>query len=150
AAIFGTALATMLPAIQFGGLINPVSSLEGVGAVLGRIYPTGPFLTISRGTFDKALIANALGIPFYVCAPLSTFDFSLSSGDQIVIEERAEEEVTMVGRTRLAPKGSVVLNPSFDMTPAKYVTGFITEAGVLLPSEIDKVRKVRFEEAGQL
>jgi hypothetical protein len=96
------------------------------------------------------LIANALGIPFFVCAPLSTFDFSLSSGDQIVIEERAEEEVTMVGRTRLAPKGSVALNPSFDMTPAKYVTGFITEAGVLLPSEIDKVRKVRFEEAGQL
>jgi ribosome-dependent ATPase len=55
AAIFGTSLATMLPAIQFSGIINPVSSLEGVGAWLGRIYPTGPFLIISRGTYSKAL-----------------------------------------------------------------------------------------------
>jgi len=55
AAIFGTSLATMLPAIQFSGIINPVSSLEGMGAVLGRIYPTGPFLIISRGTYSKAL-----------------------------------------------------------------------------------------------
>jgi ribosome-dependent ATPase len=55
AAIFGTSLATMLPAIQFSGIINPVSSLEGLGAVLGRIYPTGPFLIISRGTYSKAL-----------------------------------------------------------------------------------------------
>ena len=55
AAIFGTSLATMLPAIQFSGIINPVSSLEGFAAILGRIYPTGPFLIISRGTFSKAL-----------------------------------------------------------------------------------------------
>ncbi len=55
AAIFGTSLATMLPAIQFSGIINPVSSLEGFAAVLGRIYPTGPFLIISRGTYSKAL-----------------------------------------------------------------------------------------------
>lgn len=55
AAIFGTALATMLPAIQFSGIINPVSSLEGVGAVIGQIYPTGPFLIISRGTYAKGL-----------------------------------------------------------------------------------------------
>jgi ribosome-dependent ATPase len=55
AAIFGTSLATMLPAIQFSGIINPVSSLEGLGAVLGRIYPTGPFLIISRGAYSKAL-----------------------------------------------------------------------------------------------
>jgi len=55
AAIFGTALATMLPAIQFSGIINPVSTLEGVGAVIGKIYPTGPFLTISRGVYAKAL-----------------------------------------------------------------------------------------------
>jgi ribosome-dependent ATPase len=55
AAIFGTSLATMLPAIQFSGIINPVSSLEGVGAVIGHIYPTGPFVLISRGTYGKAL-----------------------------------------------------------------------------------------------
>jgi ribosome-dependent ATPase len=55
AAIFGTSLATMLPAIQFSGIINPVSSLEGFAAVMGRIYPTGPFLLISRGAYSKAL-----------------------------------------------------------------------------------------------
>ena len=114
-----------------------------------RITANGDFAN-KIGTFDKAVLANTFGIPFYVCAPLSTFDFSLTSGEQIVIEDRAEEEVTMMGRTRLAPKGSAALNPSFDMTPAKYVTGFITEAGVLLPSEIGKVRKFRLEEAGRL
>ena len=55
AAIFGTALATMLPAIQFSGIINPVSSLEGAGALIGQIYPTGPFLIISRGAYSKGL-----------------------------------------------------------------------------------------------
>jgi len=55
AAIFGTALATMLPAIQFSGILTPVSSLEGLGAWIGKVYPTGPFLTISRGVFSKAL-----------------------------------------------------------------------------------------------
>ena len=125
---------------------------EGVDMVIvgaDRITANGDFAN-KIGTFDKAVLANTFGIPFYVCAPLSTFDFSLTSGEQIVIEDRAEEEVTMMGRTRLAPKGSAALNPSFDMTPAKYVTGFITEAGVLLPSEIGKVRKFRLEEAGRL
>ena len=55
AAIFGTAIATMLPAIQFAGLIDPVSSLEGTGAVIGKLYPTTYFLIISRGTFTKDL-----------------------------------------------------------------------------------------------
>ncbi|WP_324732344.1 ribosome-associated ATPase/putative transporter RbbA [Pseudomonas paeninsulae] len=55
AAVFGTAIATLLPAIQFSGLIYPVSSLEGVGALIGNIYPTSHFLVISRGTFSKAL-----------------------------------------------------------------------------------------------
>ena len=75
AAIFGTALATMLPAIQFSGLINPVSSLEGVGAVLGQIYPTGPFLTISRGTYSKALGVTDLWncfVPLLLIIPVLT------------------------------------------------------------------------------
>ena len=75
AAIFGTALATMLPAIQFSGLINPVSSLEGVGALLGKIYPTGPFLIISRGTYSKALGFAELWpyfIPLLIVIPVLT------------------------------------------------------------------------------
>jgi ribosome-dependent ATPase len=75
AAIFGTALATMLPAIQFSGLINPVSSLEGMGALMGQIYPTGPFLIISRGTYSKALGLTDLWtyfIPLLVIIPALT------------------------------------------------------------------------------
>ena len=55
AALFGTALLTILPAVQFSGLIDPVSSLEGVGALIGQIYPTTHFVTIARGTFSKGL-----------------------------------------------------------------------------------------------
>lgn len=65
AAVFGTAIATLLPAIQFSGLINPVSSLEGLGAMVGKVYPTAQFLTISRGIFSKALDVQALG-PYFL------------------------------------------------------------------------------------
>jgi len=125
---------------------------DGVNVVLvgaDRVAANGDFAN-KIGTFEKAVLAHELGIPFYVCAPLSTFDFSIASGEDIVIEDRGEDEVTMVGSERLAPEGSPALNPSFDMTPARYVTGFITEAGVLLPNEVDRVRKFRFQEAGDL
>lgn len=91
------------------------------------------------GTFEKAIIARELGIPFYVAAPSSTFDRSCQSGKDIVIEERNEEEVlyqhgiTREGRheeIRVCNPGSHALNPAFDVTPAKYITGFITENGV--------------------
>jgi ribosome-dependent ATPase len=73
AALFGTALATMLPAIQFSGILNPVSTLEGFSAVMGQIYPTAPFVTISRGTFSKALgfaDLHALFVPLALAGPL--------------------------------------------------------------------------------
>ena len=92
------------------------------------------------GTYEKAVIAKELGIPFYVAAPVSTFDFGTASGDKIEIEERAEEEVTMIGSMRIAPTGSKALNPSFDVTPARYITGLITEKGILSPSEIEMMR----------
>ena len=64
AAIFATSLATMLPAIQYGGIINPVSASEGAGAVIGEIYPTSHFVIIARGTFSKALGLDALWTSF--------------------------------------------------------------------------------------
>ncbi len=64
AAIFGTAVLSILPAVQFSGMINPVSSLGGVGRLIGQIYPTAHFLTIARGTFSKALGLADLGAPF--------------------------------------------------------------------------------------
>ncbi len=73
AAIFGTAVLTLLPAAQFSGMIDPVSSLEGTGALIGRIHPTTHFLTISRGTFSKALgFADLYGsfIPLLIAIPV--------------------------------------------------------------------------------
>lgn len=109
-----------------------------------RIAANGDFAN-KIGTFDKAVLCHELAVPFYVAAPISTFDFSLPDGSDIVIEDRPEDEVTHVGEERLAPLGSSALNPSFDMSPAKYVTGFITEVGILRPSEIERVRKAQME-----
>ena len=114
-----------------------------------RIAANGDFAN-KIGTFDKAVLCHELGVPFYVAAPISTFDFSIPTGDNIVIEDRSEDEVTSIGRERIAPKESPALNPSFDMTRAKYVTGFITEAGILRPHEIAMVRKEQFMERGEL
>jgi len=94
------------------------------------------------GTFEKAIVAKEFGIPFYVAVPFSTIDFSLVDGSQIPIEERSEEEVLYysgpdsegIMRTiRMASPGSHALNPAFDVTPARYITGFITEKGIIKP-----------------
>jgi methylthioribose-1-phosphate isomerase len=84
------------------------------------------------GTYGVAIAAAHHGIPFYVAAPRSTFDFSLASGDEIPIEERAADEV------RIAP-GDAVYNPAFDVTPARLITGIITEYGVIAPPYADSV-----------
>ena len=84
------------------------------------------------GTYQVAILANKHKVPFYVAAPLSTFDFE-SSPEDVVIEERSADEVTKVGRKRVAPKGVRIFNPAFDMTPPELITGIITERGVLEP-----------------
>ncbi len=85
------------------------------------------------GTYNVALLAKAHGIPFYVAAPRTTFDFKIPGGKQIPIENRKDEEVTEGFGKRTAPRGIKVLNPAFDVTPARLIRGFITEAGVLKP-----------------
>jgi methylthioribose-1-phosphate isomerase len=82
------------------------------------------------GTYSVAVLAKEHGIPFYVAAPSSTIDLATKDGDGIPIEERAAREVTHVGNNQLAPDGAQVRNPSFDVTPAKYITAIITERGV--------------------
>ena len=82
------------------------------------------------GTYSVAVLAREHGIPFYVAAPWSTIDLSTSDGDAIPIEERNAREVTHVGNNQLAPEGAHIRNPSFDVTPAKYITAIITEKGV--------------------
>lgn len=83
------------------------------------------------GTYTLAVLARRHGLPFYVAAPLSTFDSSIAQGALIPIEERPPGEVTGYGGLRWAPDGVVVRNPAFDVTPAELVTGLITEVGVL-------------------
>ena len=85
------------------------------------------------GTYQKAVLAKENGIPFYVAAPSSTIDFGCRNGDDIPIEERDESEVHFVGKTRVTPKGARAGNPAFDVTPAKYITGIITERGIFKP-----------------
>jgi translation initiation factor eIF-2B subunit alpha/methylthioribose-1-phosphate isomerase len=100
-----------------------------------RITACGDFAN-KIGTYEKAVLAKENGIPFYVAAPTSTFDLRTRDGRGIQIEERSEDEVHMVGRTRITPKGSVAWNPAFDITPARYVTAFITEKGLFMPGRI--------------
>jgi methylthioribose-1-phosphate isomerase len=82
------------------------------------------------GTYSLAILAREHGIPFYVAAPLSTIDRSIADGSGIPIEERHEDEVTQLQGVRTAPEKVQVYNPAFDMTPHRYITAIITEAGV--------------------
>jgi len=82
------------------------------------------------GTYSVAVLAKENGVPFYVAAPISTLDLKLESGDHIPIEQRPSTEVTTLFGKRVAPEGTAVENPAFDVTPNKYVTAIITEHGV--------------------
>lgn len=82
------------------------------------------------GTYGVAVLAKENGVPFYVAAPVSTFDLTIPDGSHIPIEERNEREVTHVFSEHIAPKGIRVENPAFDVTPNKYVTAIICEKGV--------------------
>ena len=100
-----------------------------------RVALNGDFAN-KIGTYEKAVLAKENGIPFYVAAPLSTFDTDISSGDDIPIEERSEDEVLYAHECRIAPPGSHARNPAFDVTPAEYVTAYITEKGVIRSEDI--------------
>lgn len=102
------------------------------------------------GTYEKAVVARDNGIPFYVAAPRMTFDLSCESGEFIEIEERDPDEVrSMWGinaegsmtKVLITMTGALVKNPAFDVTPGDYVTGFITEAGILSPPYSESIKK---------
>ncbi|MBU0498096.1 MAG: S-methyl-5-thioribose-1-phosphate isomerase [Candidatus Thermoplasmatota archaeon] len=83
------------------------------------------------GTYEKAVLAKKHHIPFYVAAPISTFDKSLATGKEIIIEERSPLEITHPFKSQLMPEWVSVKNPAFDITPSELVTGYITETGVI-------------------
>lgn len=85
------------------------------------------------GTYSLAILAGEHGIPFYVAVPLSTIDMEVASGEDIPIEEREEEEITTFNGSRVAPDKAGTYNPAFDITPHRYITGFITEEGIIEP-----------------
>lgn len=98
------------------------------------------------GTYSIAVLAQKHGIPFYVAAPTSTFDFSLISGDDIPIEERDPKEVTSFAGQCTAPAGVKVFNPAFDVTPYCLISAIITEFGIIKPpfdKAIDNLRKMK-------
>ena len=85
------------------------------------------------GTYKLAVVASENGVPFYPVVPASTIDLSIASGDQVPIEERDTEEVTHFQGQSIAPQGVKAANPAFDVTPYRYVTGIITEQGIVYP-----------------
>ena len=106
---------------------NKEIDLVIVGA--DRIAKNGDFAN-KIGTYEKAVLAKENNVPFYVAAPVSTFDTTLKDGSQIVIEERRRQELTEINSNIIMPDWVSVKNPAFDVTPSKYVTGYITENGI--------------------
>jgi len=94
------------------------------------------------GTYSVAVLAKENGIPFYVAAPVSTFDLTLASGDAIPIEQRSPTEVTHVFGVHVAPEAIAAANPAFDVTPARYVTAIVCERGVARPPYEESLRKL--------
>jgi len=94
------------------------------------------------GTYSVAVLAKENGIPFYVAAPVSTFDLTLASGDLIPIEQRSPDEVTHVFGVPVAPEAIAAANPAFDVTPARYVTAIVCERGVARAPYEESLRKL--------
>ena len=116
------------------GLVN--------GVVVGadRILRTGHVFN-KIGTYQVATMAKQHNIPFYVAAPLSTFDLK-SNPENVVIEQRKASEVTGIGDTKTAPDGIAVINPAFDMTPPELISGIITENGIAKPPFEKSIRQL--------
>ena len=112
-----------------------VMKLKHIDAIIvgaDRIAANGDTANKS-GTYGLAVMAQYHHIPFYIAAPFSTFDFSIQTGEEIVIEERNPEEIRKINGIYSAPVDVPVYNPAFDVTPATLISGIITEKGVLKP-----------------
>lgn len=94
------------------------------------------------GTYGLAVAARHHGIPLYVAAPLSTFDWRLAAGGEIPIEHRDAQEVRTIGNQAIAPPGVRCYNPAFDVTPAELITGIICETGIAQPVTEETLRKL--------
>ncbi len=94
------------------------------------------------GTYTLSVLAKENNIPFYIAAPLSTFDLSIKSGNDIPIEERDGSEITDIKGHRIAPHNIATFNPAFDVTPHEYITGIITEKGIISPPNYENIKAI--------
>lgn len=94
------------------------------------------------GTYSVAILAKYHNIPLYVAAPMSTIDFGMTAGSEIVIEERSAKEVTHIGTTQLTPDAAKIIHPAFDITPAHLITAIITERGVADPFRLKSLQPI--------
>ena len=116
---------------------------KNIGAVIvgcDRVAANGDFAN-KIGTYGVAILAKEHNIPFYVAAPFSTIDFATPGGSSIEIEQRHPDEVSSFGMRRTTPEGVSVFNPAFDVTPAKYVTAFITDKGVIRAPYLENLKE---------
>jgi S-methyl-5-thioribose-1-phosphate isomerase len=120
--------------------------IDAVVVGADRIARNGDFAN-KIGTYEKAVVAHENGVPFYVAAPWSTFDAGRANGRSIPVEERSEDEVLEVRGVRLAPQESRARNPAFDVTPARFVTEFLTPAGPVRPAALARLLARRAEPA---
>ncbi len=120
---------TTLIADNMAGHMMATGEVDAIVVGADRIAANGDVAN-KIGTYSVAVLARENGLPFYVAAPVSTFDLATPSGRDIPIEERAADEITHHGGRRLAPEGIAVRNPAFDVTPHRYVTAIVCERGV--------------------
>lgn len=116
---------------RIGCVVVGADRIAGNGDVANKI-----------GTYSVAVLAKENGIPFYVAAPVSTFDLTLASGDLIPIEERSSDEVTHFLGVPVAPDAIEAKHPAFDVTPARYVTAIVCERGIARPPYEESLRKL--------
>jgi methylthioribose-1-phosphate isomerase len=114
------------------GTLMRQAKVDVVLVGVDRICANGDFAN-KIGTYGLAVLARHHGVPFYAAGPWSSVDPTLADGDLIPIEQRPAEEVTSVAGRPVAPAGAAALNPAFDVTPARYVTGYLTDRGLVQP-----------------
>ena len=121
--------------------VMKTEKIDGVIVGADRIAANGD--TANKiGTYNLAVLARHHRVPFFVAAPTSSIDLRATSGASIPIEERSAKEVTEIGGRSVAPKGTPARHPAFDVTPAEFITGIITEKGALQPPYNESLRDI--------
>ncbi len=126
---------------NMAGALMKKGEIDLVVVGADRITLSGDFAN-KIGTYSLSVLAKYHNIPFYVAAPESTFDLNLDSGNDIIIEMRDKEEVLRINGKKIAPQGVDVWNPAFDVTPASFVTAFITNRGIVKPPFRENIKKI--------